>query len=58
VTETFVSVKRPKSGVGRQCMHCGRPATVKATRVARYGKNSVRRLPVRYCDEHAELRGV
>lgn len=56
--ERFTHVHRPKRGTGRQCMHCGRPATTTATRVLRYPNGDRRRLQVRYCDDHAALRGV
>lgn len=49
----FVKVKHHTRPVGKRCMHCGRPATVTATR-----KDGKYRLSVWYCDEHAEMRGV
>jgi hypothetical protein len=59
MTERFTHIKRPSRGTGRQCLHCGRPATITATRVARYGGgHPATRLQVRYCDEHAQVRGA
>lgn len=45
-----VDVNRRKRSIGRQCMHCGRPATVTATRVIGNGM----RLDVRWCAQHAD----
>ena len=52
-TTTFVGVKSYQRPIGKKCMHCGRPATVTATR-----KSNGFRLAVRYCDEHAAMRGA
>jgi hypothetical protein len=46
----FTNVKRYKTSIGRSCMHCGRSATVTATRHL-HGK----KLPIRLCEDHAEL---
>lgn len=50
-----VHVKTHKRSVGRQCMHCGRPATV--TGVAIVGKGRWR-FNVRYCGVHAQEMGA
>ena len=50
---TFVKVQRHRRSVGRACMHCGKSATVTAIR-----KRNGMRLAVRYCDEHAQMRGA
>lgn len=52
--ERFVYVKTYERPIGRQCMHCGRPAHVTATRKPTQGPV----LEVRYCHEHAVLRGA
>ena len=44
----FIQVKRYRRKIGKQCMHCGRPATTTAIR------NGAMRLNVWYCDQHAE----
>jgi len=49
----FVKVKVFKTTAGKLCMHCGRQATVTAYRLSGTFK-----LPVRYCAEHAEIRGA
>ena len=49
MTTRIIGVKRYKRPIGRACMHCGRPATVTATRKGRH------RLNVRYCAEHAAM---
>ncbi len=57
--DTFRKIHRPRHGVKgvtghkRRCMHCTDWATISAERV-RYGFI----LEVRYCDVHAEARGV
>jgi hypothetical protein len=48
-----INVKQFARPIGRRCMHCGRPATVTATRRAA-GRGGLR-LDVRYCAEHAAL---
>lgn len=59
MTERFVNVKTfTKRKTGRKCMHCGRPARVLADRIDRYRDGKRFRLQVRYCDEHAQLRGA
>ena len=55
MTNKFIKVKWHKRPFGRSCMHCGRSAVVEALRVHVESKH---RLPVAYCDEHAEVRGV
>lgn len=52
-TTTFVKVQTPKRPTGKSCLHCGRPATVLATR-----KSNGFRLAVRYCEIHAQMRGA
>jgi len=55
-TATFVKVKfhkRPLSKKYSSCLHCGRSAVITATR-----KLHGFRLPVQYCQDHAELRGA
>ncbi len=47
-TDRFITVRRPKRGVGKRCMHCKKPATTTAIR-----KANGHRMDVRYCDEHA-----
>ena len=51
--ERFVGVKTYQRPIGKSCMHCGRKATVTATR-----KLHGFRLPVYYCQVHAEMRGA
>lgn len=45
----FINVKVYKTNVGRQCMHCGRPARV----IALDAVDKKFRHRVRYCMEHA-----
>lgn len=54
----FINVKRPHRGTERQCQHCGRSAVVVATRVDKFDDGKQFRMSVRYCDEHAALRGA
>ena len=54
MTTKFTHIKHHSRSIGRDCMHCGRPATVTAVRK----QDNKLKLPVRYCDEHAEIRGV
>jgi hypothetical protein len=55
----FIKVKayqRPVTnsrGVKLTCLHCRKGATITATR--RQGKF---RMPVRYCPDHAQMRGA
>lgn len=51
--ERFTKVKAYKRGIGKSCLHCGRSATVTAIRV----KGRLK-MPVRYCHEHADMRGA
>lgn len=54
MTTKFIKVREHKNGIGRTCLHCGRAATVTAVR--KQENRFV--LPVRYCEEHAIVRGV
>jgi hypothetical protein len=45
----FVNVKTFKRSVGKNCLHCGTPATITAVRT-----DTGFRLPVRYCPKHWE----
>ena len=53
MTSTFIETKVYKRPLKKNCLHCGRSAVVKAIR-----KNNGFRLQVRYCMEHAEIRGA
>ena len=44
----YIAVKRPKRSIGKQCMHCGKPATVLAIR-----KMHDHKMRVVYCESHA-----
>ena len=52
VTVTFADVTRTTDPIGK-CLHCESSATVTPTRV-----NDGRSMPVKFCDEHAAMRGV
>jgi hypothetical protein len=54
MTATFIRVRVHRRSIGKECMHCGRSATVTALRVTDKGGP---KMPVRYCAEHADLRG-
>lgn len=54
MTTKFIKVKWHKRPFGKSCLHCGRSAVVTALRV----QEKKYRLPVRYCEEHAELQGI
>ena len=51
MTATYVQVRTPARGVGKNCMlsYCNRSATTTATRKMPNGL----RLPVHFCDDHA-----
>jgi len=53
MTATFSQVEIHTAPIGRQCLHCGRPATVTALRVG-----DRHRLPVEFCVEHAAIAGA
>lgn len=44
----YINVKVYVKSIGKQCLHCGRPAMVRAI-----DKGTGFRVPVRYCIEHA-----
>jgi hypothetical protein len=48
---TYVRVKAYQQSVGRECMHCNRPATTTVTR--RLHRFTMR---VWFCEDHAHLR--
>lgn len=50
----YINVKVYKTSIGKQCMHCGRPARVVALDAA----DKKFRLRVRYCMEHAVELGA
>ncbi len=49
----FTAVRRIAQPT-QKCLHCSAPATITATRISPWGS----KLPVKYCDDHARLRGV
>lgn len=51
MSASHVHVKTYQRPIGRRCMHCGKPATVTATRKTGGGF----RFDVRYCGDHAAL---
>jgi len=53
MTSTFVGVKVYKRPLKKLCLHCGRHVIVTAFR-----KDHGYKLPVSYCQEHAEMRGA
>jgi hypothetical protein len=53
MTSTFVETKVYKRPLKKTCLHCGRLAVVSAIR-----KNNGFKLQVRYCMEHAKMRGA
>ena len=54
---SYVKVKRYKRGTHKRCLHCNRIATITALRKRRGERNGIK-LPVRYCEECAAMRGV